>query len=1442
MPGGFWAQNAVGIWRTTSGGASWEMIGLGSVSQMRKIVLQWHQDNLHLFVASTSGIYECENGLSANPTWSKLVSGNFYDIEFDPQNNGIVYGSGTGANSSVYKLDWINNNYTELPNLASIPQEDGRRLIIEISNAAPNYLFIVSTYWDGLESSFLYRYDLTNNSLVYKGKLPTPSYNPQGVGPERAMGWTISPVLNGSNDLSMVHGNTAPIRQSNNLLDNNLCIWSDVSSSNPLYPYSTCKIHVDMHYMCFEPDGQTLWVGNDGGVFKSTMPDLKNNWEEKNDGLAVATVHHLAISDQNDGVALSGAYDNGSVRYTKSNNLWSEKHVAIGDGFQCIIDWSNPLRMLVSPQFSIHRSIDGGNNFSPIQSGFHWETFFEQNKIFPDVLYGTNEFGVKSSVNFGTTWSNIAEYPNVNDNKTWRVYVSPTDGNYLYSSWYGNSSGSPQKVFKSTTGGGTNPGDWVDVGSPSENHWIKSISVDYFDPNHIWVATNPHVYDVNTLTQEWTDISNGLPSYISIKHLEQLNGTEGVLFAGTNYGLYYYNEIDQIWQHVEGNLPNVTVTDIQIDLENNRIAVSTFGRGVWEAQLPCTTEGNAMIINSNKTWSLNRRISQNVIIEPENTLIINNATIRLTENAKIVVKPGARLIINGSRLTSVCSGPWLGIEVQGNSDEIQAAAYQGVLEINGGTIENAICAVKTYKPDPSMETDPLDPQYSGLEGWTGGMVLATNATFRNNRMGVVFPYYRLGSASFFDACTFETTGDLPDASIPDNFVRMNNIAGVQFFGCVFRNTNPDPDLLPENRGSGIYAYDATLVVSPKCQDANCTTFARGSFSKLYYGIRDLSSGENRTTYLDRQDFVDNFRGVYFGGRNYVEFTRNYIRPYAEQTSQNPQTYGVYFDQCTGYHIEENTFDSENTAKLGIGLIVHKSGQEANEVYRNTFTNLRYASIAQSFNRGRNNEGLCYKCNNFDNNLYDVKISRENASLLSTMDGIAAHQGYYALGNSLAPAGNLFSNIPNNGSFAFYNSANGINYYKHQNPPYPSRTHPVYCQGTGSVYVITVPQTDRTYACPSKLDLGDGTADDRDMMAAASDEATALSAELATLKDGGNTAALAQTVEAGTAAQAIELRDELLAVSPYLTDTVLDASIQQEEALPNALLRDVMVANPQAAKSDELLTKLDNRQTPMPNEMWNEIMGGAAVSGDKENMEAAIGFWKNEEYYRWSRINRRMLINQAVADSMVEEWTNSTLTEARSNLALYYLAAGDPNSGISVLDTALVQLSESSPEWNELVALRGYIQTIATAYPLPDTSMTASFEAITEQSDGLAEALSRNALIQTGALSYNEPILVNEGLKSERTHKHGLKPVNENNTDLLAIYPNPAKGYFVAKVTLSGQSGGLSLISPSGVVVMEKQIEHSSSVTIPVSHLAAGAYTVRLTENGVIKAVVKVTVQ
>ena len=57
---------------------------------------------------------------------------------------------------------------------------------------------------------------------------------------------------------------------------------------------------------------------------------------------------------------------------------------------------------------------------------------------------------------------------------------------------------------------------------------------------------------------------------------------------------------------------------------------------------------------------------------------------------------------------------------------------------------------------------------------------------------------------------------------------------------------------------------------------------------------------------------------------------------------------------------------------------------------------------------------------------------------------------------------------------------------------------------------------------------------------------------------------------------------------------------------------------------------------------------------------------------------------------------------------------------------------------------------------------------------LAQALSRNALIQSGTLNYNEPILVDEDLKSGRVHKFGIRPVEENNEGVVANCPEPLK--------------------------------------------------------------------
>ena len=197
---------------------------------------------------------------------------------------------------------------------------------------------------------------------------------------------------------------------------------------------------------------------------------------------------------------------------------------------------------------------------------------------------------------------------------------------------------------------------------------------------------------MNTITHQWVDISNGLPTYIKIDHLEIIPGLEDALYAGTNYGLYYYNVTEGIWQFVEGNLPNVRITDIQIDMKNKRIVVGTFGRGVWQAGLPCMPDNNETIyITSDQTWQLDRFINGTLSIEENYTLTLENLNVWMNEGAKIIVKPGAKLIVDGGAFRSICSEPWDGIEVWGNPNAHQYPdAYgnyqQGYLELKNNAI------------------------------------------------------------------------------------------------------------------------------------------------------------------------------------------------------------------------------------------------------------------------------------------------------------------------------------------------------------------------------------------------------------------------------------------------------------------------------------------------------------------------------------------------------------------------------------------------------------------------------------------------------------------------------------------------------------------------------------------------------------------------------------
>ncbi len=72
--------------------------------------------------------------------------------------------------------------------------------------------------------------------------------------------------------------------------------------------------------------------------------------------------------------------------------------------------------------------------------------------------------------------------------------------------------------------------------------------------------------------------------------------------------------------------------------------------------------------------------------------------------------------------------------------------------------------------------------------------------------------------------------------------------------------------------------------------------------------------------------------------------------------------------------------------------------------------------------------------------------------------------------------------------------------------------------------------------------------------------------------------------------------------------MIDAT-EKEDILTDALIRDVLVANPQSAKSDEVLEAIENRSAAMPQYMKDQIAAGASLVSEKEELEAKSFYFK-----------------------------------------------------------------------------------------------------------------------------------------------------------------------------------------------------------------------------------------
>ncbi len=159
------------------------------------------------------------------------------------------------------------------------------------------------------------------------------------------------------------------------------------------------------------------------------------------------------------------------------------------------------------------------------------------------------------------------------------VAPSPLDANRI---WCGTDDG---LIHLTTDGGKT----WTNVTPPSISAWqkISLIEAGHFDSNTAYAAVNtiriddlrPHILATHDSGKTWTEIANGIPAGQVVNAIREDPERKGLLFAGTEKGVYVSFDDGANWESLRLNLPASSVRDLII--KNDDLIVATHGRGFW---------------------------------------------------------------------------------------------------------------------------------------------------------------------------------------------------------------------------------------------------------------------------------------------------------------------------------------------------------------------------------------------------------------------------------------------------------------------------------------------------------------------------------------------------------------------------------------------------------------------------------------------------------------------------------------------------------------------------------------------------------------------------------------------------------------------------------------------------------------------------------------------
>lgn len=333
---------------------------------------------------------------------------------------------------------------------------------------------------------------------------------------------------------------------------------------------------------------ETLFVGSDGGIFKANNPKgsiTSSYYDDLSIGLGVREFYKIGVSNTQEEIVTGGSQDNGTS--VLADGVWKDWLGA--DGMETFVDKNDSKVLFGTIQHGIlYLSVDQGGDYmslvepfsrAGIHNGANWIVPFEQDPTVQDKVYVAYDAVFSRTRNSddkpydwsNSEWIKISQEFNRNIDQ---FKIAPNDNSRMYLS-IGND------FYKTSDGGQTN---WVQVTLPNDTGNINAIAINKDDSNKVALAVSgsKKVLYSDDGGSNWQTINNGLPNFSA----SAITFYGEDLILGMNYGVFY-NDADNrsSWASFSDNLPNVRVTELEVNYALNKVYAATYGRGLWAAEL-----------------------------------------------------------------------------------------------------------------------------------------------------------------------------------------------------------------------------------------------------------------------------------------------------------------------------------------------------------------------------------------------------------------------------------------------------------------------------------------------------------------------------------------------------------------------------------------------------------------------------------------------------------------------------------------------------------------------------------------------------------------------------------------------------------------------------------------------------------------------------------------